>query len=177
VAATLLAALIAATSALALEPAECTRVFTRDPDGTVHRTDLTRLPEPHEEPDLGVTSGPGPVTDLGQGIVATVTRHVSMLGPDLRWGVHFDHCASGQGFHVVTSELHGNRLTELGRDPVEVMRAAMASHRAITMAEIAAGFGDFARMNPAGPEVCGCAAYYPDLRGERMPYDPDISDH
>jgi hypothetical protein len=157
-----------------VEPADCNRISQREDYGTVPLEEM--LPYPDEGGDFFVIGGTGPVQDLGQGIVATEYRYEYRHHGER--GVYFDHCGSGQGFFVLTRQWQDDDVRTLDLDPYAVVRAAMASDRAMTMAEVAAMFGGSARLDaPVETEVCGCAAFYPEARGARAPYDPWGPDH
>jgi hypothetical protein len=168
----LLALLLAASPALALDSIKCH--FDRHREGYGTMPVETILPMPDEVGDIWLRSYRGQPTDMGNGMVATDYAEDSLLRGEQ--GTYFDHCPSGTGFRVVTWRREGDRETSLGQDAGRVVHDAMASEQAFTMAEIAAllGSDDAYRLEM---ESCGCAAYYPEMRGDRLPYEPNGLNH
>jgi hypothetical protein len=163
----LAALLLAAQPALALDPAECVVERQRD--------DLGRIPVEEMEPmewevgDIFLRSSDGHVTDLGGGIV--VTEWLVEYATYGSQGVTFDHCASGQSFVVEThvwSETGERRLTI---DPIATMQDLIASPEAVTLERASSRFVGFAGpVRSDGRQTCGCAAFYPELRGDLEPF-------
>lgn len=162
-----LALLLAASPALALDPAECVQESARP--------DLGRVPVEEMEPmewevgDIFLRSSDGHVSDLGGGIVASAWLvEYSTYGSE---GVTFEQCASGQSFVVDTyvwSQAGERRLTV---DPIATMRALIASPAEVTFGAASARFVDFAGpVRRSSRESCGCAVFYPELRGDLEPF-------
>lgn len=167
-------ALLLATPAAALEPREC-NVFQIHPDyGLLPFEEL--LPLPGEGDDFFIRGATGPITDLGAGIVATAGSTEHRFHGDE--GLLIDHCASGQGFHVTLREWSPLGERRLALDPTALMIDLIAAPESHSLDEARQRFGDF-----AGPmlahriESCGCAAFYPELRGDREPYRPSAVSH
>ena len=153
------ALLLATTPALALEPAEC---FVQVREDRIDGNGVTTY----------IDRSTGPVVDLGGGMVAT--RYGDDGGDFGEEGMTIDHCASGRGFRVIT-RLWGTDSSDmtLDQDPIAYVQAAQASSKAFSLEDLASTLRTGMLYGPDG-ETCGCAAFYPELRGDRSPAIPGL---
>ena len=148
--ASLIAALTAAASAaVALEAGECPA-------------------ERHADSQTEVASPP---RDLGANIVMQVSYGPIVWGEDSV--IKFTNCASGETLrtqHRMWMKI-GSADPETGA--FTVMQASIVQWPDTVFektVESAALTGDTASIGNDGRETCGCAAFYPDLRGEKEPW-------
>ncbi|MEO8242941.1 MAG: hypothetical protein ABI832_11535 [bacterium] len=113
----------------------------------------------------------GPVTDMGQGMVMQAYGSRSVWSSDTE--VKFTLCASGQ---TLASVSQTNTEQDSWSSPVnyfEVMRDAIASPQSFTLKDMESQIraaGGNALFYSADTEACGCAAFYPNLRGTKTPW-------
>jgi hypothetical protein len=155
---------VAASPALALDPSACVRVV--------------QDPAPGERPGPPDASGIAPYfrseqklpVDLGGGWVAEPYEVASEVGTQI--GTRVIDCASGTNLTVVEqARSPENRVIFDARiRAIPAMREAIAAPEAITVralvARLEAGGANVGRdQNRKDVEACGCAAFYPSLRG------------
>jgi hypothetical protein len=153
-------ALLAATVAAALEPAACLDLWVNE----------SSLPLPDEDADnYRLRSQSGQVTDMGQGMVAS--RYENVLSGSRQEGVVFFHCTSGRTLTAEIGSWRDGHAPELYPDPIALMRAALDSPQVMTLDEVRAAYLPHAWVSPpTGQESCGCAVFYPELRGNQTPF-------
>ncbi len=110
----------------------------------------------------------GPVTDMGQGIVMQSDGNASFWSSGSE--VIFTLCATGQTLGSMSQNIteHDNWTSPV--NTYEVMRDAIAASDSFTMAELETRIraaGGNALVYIADTEACGCAAFYPELRGTK----------
>jgi len=116
----------------------------------------------------GGYSGLAAPADLGQGFVG----HVATLAIPGTFSteVVMTDCASGQTIHAVTrSETEGQTVVA-AVDPVAVLQAAIAAPETIGLDDVVAVLldaGVVAVLRPRDTQTCGCAVFYPELRGDK----------
>lgn len=110
--------------------------------------------------------------DLGDGLVA---QHY-LAGADDEIPdpfVVFTDCASGGLIVVALPELEdGTQRT--AEQVITVMTEAVESEEAISaadMAQLFSAMGAPAQLRQSGRESCACASFYPDLVGEKTPWE------
>lgn len=126
-----------------------------------------------EAPQCASDHGSGPAYNEGQGLVAQGWSTESPPFSGAR-GMSIEHCASGAGLNV-TAQVWGEYGTtpEEVLNPLDVLRAAMASPEQITFDDLAARYqaeGMWVERTSSTGESCGCAAFYPELRGTKTPW-------
>ena len=112
----------------------------------------------------------GVAINAGQGLV------VQGWGTDPSWlsgstGLTIEHCASGEGINVTAQTWSDfGSIPEEYHNPYDILRAAMDSPDSVTFDDLVARFdalGMSATRTSSQQESCGCAVYYPELRGSK----------
>jgi hypothetical protein len=109
--------------------------------------------------------------DLGGGWVSQ--PYVATAEAGSQTGANVMHCESGNAVGVVTLAVgsDGAEIVAAAVDVAAVFRAAIASPEATgiddILAELEAGGARVQPIAPDGREGCGCAVFYPDLRGDK----------
>jgi hypothetical protein len=111
----------------------------------------------------------GPVTDMGQGIVMQADGNASFWSSGSE--VKFTHCATGQTLASMSLNIteHDNWTSPV--NTYEVMRDAIAATGSFTFTDLETQIraaGGNALVYMADTEACGCAAFYPELRGAQV---------
>ena len=159
--------------AIALEPAACAMVrLNPDPaDGP------PPPPIPGEEM-LWLRDEDKVPVDLGAGWVLRQYEFSSNSG--VQAGAKVTDCASGTGVIVVEAaqipEGPFNIIARLSAE--DAFRAAIASDQVVSLdailAQLSAAGAEVGvdTMHLADTETCGCAAFYPELRGDKFEWSP-----
>jgi hypothetical protein len=146
-----LALVIPGQAAFALDPEECVHERVGDAEGVAFRLSS------------------GAPLDMGQGIVGTYQTWQRGDQEINSWS--FDDCRYGRQMQIDGSRAENGRRTTSSIDPAHAMHAAITSTGQVTFEDLAALFGDWSSdVHQISHEACGCAAYYPELRGDRRPW-------
>jgi hypothetical protein len=111
----------------------------------------------------------GPVTDMGQGIVMQADGNASFWSSGTL--ITFTHCATGQTLGSMSQNLTEHDSWTSPVNTYEVMRDAIAASDSFTMTDLESRIraaGGNALVYMADTEACGCAAFYPELRGGKV---------
>ena len=111
----------------------------------------------------------GPVTDMGQGIVMQADGSASFWSSGTL--ITFTHCASGQTLASVSLNITEHDSWSSPVNTYEVMRDAIAASDSFTMTDLESRIraaGGNAEVYMADTEAYGCAAFYPELRGDKV---------
>ena len=111
----------------------------------------------------------GSVTDMGQGIVMQADGSASVWSSGTE--VKFTHCASGQTLASMSLTISEHDSWTSPVNTYEVMRDAIAASDSFTMTDLESRIraaGGNAEVYMADTEAYGCAAFYPELRGDKV---------
>ena len=111
----------------------------------------------------------GPVTDMGQGIVMQADGNASFWSSGTL--ITFTHCASGQTLASMSLNITEHDSWTSPVNTYEVMRDAIAATDSFTMTDFESRIraaGGNAEVYMADTGACGCAAFYPELRGTKL---------
>lgn len=111
----------------------------------------------------------GPVTDMGQGIVMQSDGNASFWSSGSE--VKFTLCATGQTLASMSLNITEHDTWTSPVNTYEVMRDAIAASDNFTMTDLESRIraaGGNALVYMADTEACGCAAFYPELRGGQV---------
>lgn len=164
-----LAALVASSSVVFAVEDE--RVAIRKdavaPDGPLACLPVTDVMGPHESLL--------PRYDIGGGLVANVMSYVAYQPiTGSRWIV--SDCLTGQLLFVEISEIEYTEAGEIGFDNIEEFNAFFghidgASQHSLSSLQVqASSFGLETISTQSDQETCGCAAFYPELKGAETAY-------
>lgn len=107
-------------------------------------------------------------TDLGGGFVTH--DHTLAIPGTFETRVIITDCASGQNLSALSSARVDDRIVSAPIDPVEVMQAALTSPETFSLGDVLAQMqnaGVNADIGGLDIEICGCAVFYPALRGDK----------
>lgn len=112
-----------------------------------------------------------PFEDLGDGVVAA---HFSGVGQTAPYGVFriwqvFD-CRSGSRVNVRIREQDINHTARFNRFYSSVQEQDRITLGSVSSRAFSSGLKSEVSENEFNRESCGCAAFYPELRGEKRPY-------
>ena len=107
-------------------------------------------------------------TDVGSGFVA----HVATLAIPGTYTtrVILTDCASGQSIEALTRSETDSQTVIAPLDPVAVLQAAIAAPETFGFDDVLTQLQDAGvsvELRMRDTETCGCAAFYPDLRGDK----------
>jgi len=117
----------------------------------------------------GVEVGEAPV-DLGGGFVAQSFEAVAGGLPDPF--VMFTECDSG--FRLIAARIEFPDGRPAPEQLIDVMREALASGEPETGPDLVERFIDLgapAQLRQSNAENCPCAVFYPEARGEKVPWE------
>jgi hypothetical protein len=140
-------------ASIAAEPEECVR----------STTGFGRLGLTHLSVDLP--------RDLGGGFVE---QHFHS-GADGEVSTHanLDHCESGFSIRATMSRSNDSGTYEAPTNPADLLREAISSPETFELEEVVEmlrSHGIEAETRSSELESCGCAAFYPELRGPKTPW-------
>ena len=112
-----------------------------------------------------------PAEDLGGGIV--MQEQIHRNGGAGSNEQSFEHCASGKAIRAVYLSSGGQETIKADINPAELVRKAIAAKRVVSLQQLTSQMnraGAAATLTDSNTETCGCARFYPDLRGTKTPW-------
>jgi hypothetical protein len=118
-------------------------------------------------------------TDFGNGVIEVRQSHAGYHNPSDYWGaerVMLASCETGQSVRL--TETARNNYGEKIIDHTETVAGLLDQARQMAAADLIEFLSQEATTREIesdtfafGPEICGCRAFYPELRGEKTPYE------
>ena len=123
-----------------------------------------------EEGQMGHFSDDAP-RDIGNGFIV-YHRERSEIGLDSTTA-QIEHCATGRSIYANLSRLNAEDIYQASADPTQLVREAIASSEVLGLEEVVTllrSRGIEAETSSSEFESCGCAVFYPELVGGKMPW-------
>ncbi|MES2815866.1 MAG: hypothetical protein V4720_13280 [Pseudomonadota bacterium] len=139
--------------------------------GTALALDADQCPV-ERHPD-SLVDGPMPPRDLGDQVVMQVSYGAISWDDDS--AIKFTDCASGETLRTLSRwwmpmGLPSDRPEETAFKVMGEMIARSKDQAFEKAVEAGAVTGDAVVISNDGQETCGCAAFYPELRGDKRPW-------